>query len=167
MNIMTDEERRELGHLIKLMRNKKGITQRELAEKIGYKLNTVAKFEQGERVPNLGTLRQITEALDCKVAHIVPAGVLEDEDKENISVLENPAASCYVDWLRWMGVSCVTPSYEDVDITRKWKNAVLITRDGMTYNIEKHMDKIMEMSREHFILLVKQLGEPMGGMAEQ
>jgi len=161
MNMMTAEERKELGHRIKLMRGKKGITQRELAEKIGYKLNTVAKFEQGERVPNLGTMRQIADALSCKVAHFVPPALLDDEDKDNISVLENAAARHYVDWLRAMMVSCATPSYEDVDLTHKWKNAVLITKDGMTYDIEKQLDKIMEMSRDHFILLVKQFGEPM------
>ena len=166
MNIMTAEERKSLGHQIKLMRNKAGITQRELAEKIGYKLNTVAKFEQGERVPNLGTLRQIADALFCKVAHIVPSGVLDDEDTDNVSVFENPAVYHYVEWLRNMGVSCTTPSYEDVVLTRKMKQAVLITRDKMTYDIEKQIDKLMELSREHFILLVKQLGEPLGGTAK-
>jgi len=160
---MTSEERKSLGHQIKLMRKKKGITQRVLAETIGYKLNTVAKFEQGDRVPNLSALRQIAEALDCKIAHLVPAGVLDEEDKDNVSALGNPAARHYVEWLRYMGVSCATPSYEDVDLTRKWKAAVLITQDKATYNIEHQLEEIMVLSKEHFLLLARQLGSKQPG----
>jgi transcriptional regulator with XRE-family HTH domain len=153
MNLMTADERKDLGRQIKHMRNKKGYSQRELADKIGYKLNTVAKFEQGERVPNLGTLRQIADALDCKVAHIVPSGLF-NEDKDNLS----PAVQDFVNWLRHMGVACSTPGYEDVDLTYSRKHAIFIGHNDITYNIESSIEDMMKYSLEQALLFIKYFG---------
>ena len=49
MNIMTLEERKELGNRLKQARKEKGLSQEELANLIGLKVGTVSKYEQGDR----------------------------------------------------------------------------------------------------------------------
>lgn len=45
MNIMTLEERKELGNRLKQARKEKGLSQEELANLIGLKVGTVSKYE--------------------------------------------------------------------------------------------------------------------------
>ena len=50
---------------IKLLRNKEGLSQEEMAEKLGYKsINGYAKVERGESMPNKENLKKIAEILE-------------------------------------------------------------------------------------------------------
>lgn len=48
-------------------RIKKGLTQKELAEKIGTKQSAIARVESGEANPSFDFLEKITRALDSKL----------------------------------------------------------------------------------------------------
>lgn len=48
-------------------RTKKGITQKELAQKIGTKQSAIARFEAGSVNPSLGFLEKIADVMGYKV----------------------------------------------------------------------------------------------------
>lgn len=48
-------------------RTKKGITQKELAQKIGTKQSAIARFESGNVNPSLGFLEKMAEVMGYKV----------------------------------------------------------------------------------------------------
>ena len=74
MNIMTLEERKELGNRLKQARKEKGLSQEELANLIGLKVGTVSKYEQGDRTPGIGKLQLIANALECDTSRFVASG---------------------------------------------------------------------------------------------
>ena len=56
---------------VKEIRNKIGLTQGELAVKIGVNQNTVSQWETGERVPRADKLIQLAEILGCTVDELL------------------------------------------------------------------------------------------------
>ena len=56
---------------LKLLRMKKNLTQKELAEKVGVKHMTISYYETGYRFPRGGTLKKLAEALECEIKDIV------------------------------------------------------------------------------------------------
>ena len=58
-----------LGKLTKL-RNEKGLTQKELAEKTGKKQQTISEIERHEKSPTLTTLCQVANALDVDIEFV-------------------------------------------------------------------------------------------------
>ncbi|SHJ41782.1 helix-turn-helix domain-containing protein [Lutispora thermophila] len=63
-----------LGQKIKYHRERKGLTQKFIAEKIGVDVSTISKIENSKADPSLKMLRSIAVVLD------VPASVLIEED---------------------------------------------------------------------------------------
>ena len=59
--------------LLKLMfkRKEAGLTQAELAEKIGVHAKTIHHYENGDRQPNVDDLKKLAEALKCTINDIV------------------------------------------------------------------------------------------------
>lgn len=56
---------------LKIMRIRKGMTQIELAHKIGKSSNTIYFYESGWSAPRTETLEKIADALECEVKDIV------------------------------------------------------------------------------------------------
>ena len=52
---------------LRALRKQRGMTQRELAEKIGQTQQRVAEIESGEFSPSLDTLKPILKALDAEL----------------------------------------------------------------------------------------------------
>ena len=52
---------------IKLLRQRKGMTQKELAEKLRVSQQNVSRWETGEVIPRLNKLKLIAEALECTI----------------------------------------------------------------------------------------------------
>lgn len=48
-------------------RARKGITQKQLAEKVGTKQSAIARFESGRANPTLAFVKKLSEALDLKL----------------------------------------------------------------------------------------------------
>ena len=57
---------------IKYYRKLKGITQKELGEKIGVKHNTVSSYENGVNEPEQDLLFKIADALDISINDLFP-----------------------------------------------------------------------------------------------
>lgn len=55
----------EFNKNLKEIRQLRGFTQEEFAEKLGLNKFTISKYEQGTREPDLSTLEKIKIALDC------------------------------------------------------------------------------------------------------
>ncbi|MBU4479398.1 MAG: helix-turn-helix domain-containing protein [Candidatus Omnitrophica bacterium] len=62
-----NEELEKIGNKIRKARNKKNLTQRELAEKIGLSQQTVSFVERGYNNISFVTLQKITEALELNI----------------------------------------------------------------------------------------------------
>ena len=56
---------------LKEARKRKGYTQEELAHAVNVVSMTIYQYESGRRVPNARMLKQIAQALDCKVDDIL------------------------------------------------------------------------------------------------
>ena len=67
-----ESSRMEFEILAKLtrLRNEKGFTQKELAEKMGKHQQTISKIEKREKSPTLTTLCDLANALDVDIAFI-------------------------------------------------------------------------------------------------
>src|ERR1041385_1545066 len=55
------------------LRQKRGLTQMELAERLGLPQARVSELERGMRAPNLVAMLRLAVALECKVADVTPA----------------------------------------------------------------------------------------------
>lgn len=65
---------------IQAIRISRGMSQTELAKRIGVGRSTVAMWESGERSPNLDMLDTLADVLEC-----CPSAIYEDEDASSDS----------------------------------------------------------------------------------
>lgn len=63
------------------LRQNAGLTQRELARKIGVDRTTVTKWENGGSAPAIGKLHQLAAALNCTIAELVNEDEKQDGKK--------------------------------------------------------------------------------------
>ncbi len=56
---------------LKLLRKEMGLTQTELAEKLGLKQVTVAKWEKGERTPYIDYFIELAKFFNCTIDFLV------------------------------------------------------------------------------------------------
>jgi transcriptional regulator with XRE-family HTH domain/uncharacterized membrane protein len=57
----------ELGAYITTLRNKKGLTQKELAEQCNVDIRTIQRIENGDVVPRMYTINLLSKALDAEI----------------------------------------------------------------------------------------------------
>lgn len=62
------------GEKLKTQRLAKGFTQELLAEKIGVKKQTISRYENSEREPNLPTAKKIANALGISLEELAATG---------------------------------------------------------------------------------------------
>jgi transcriptional regulator with XRE-family HTH domain len=68
---------REIGDWLANYRSKEGITQSELARRLGWKQSVLARLESGEHAPRFATLQHIAATLRVRVnISISPEGVV-------------------------------------------------------------------------------------------
>lgn len=64
---------------IKRLREQAGLSQAELAERVGVKTRTLGSWERGEREPDLMTAWMLADAMDCTIDELAgrpkPTGV--------------------------------------------------------------------------------------------
>lgn len=75
-----------IGSFIKLMRQKAGMTQMELAGRIGVGNKTVSKWEQGRGIPDISLLHSLSLELDVDIESLL-AGNLDDIGKRWIGIV--------------------------------------------------------------------------------
>lgn len=69
---MSEKLRNTLGSRLQTARQKKGLTQAEVAKLAGTNTNYYAKLERDEAVPSLKKLEKIVKALGIKSSDILP-----------------------------------------------------------------------------------------------
>jgi y4mF family transcriptional regulator len=62
----------KLGRYIRKIRKAKGLTQEQLAEKIGTSIPWIGHIETGREAPNLAMLQKIAHALGVRVKELIP-----------------------------------------------------------------------------------------------
>ena len=72
-----------LGQKLKKLRTEKGLTQKELADRLHVTFQTVSKWENDENEPDISTLKELAKLYDCSVDYLI------SEDEEEI-VEETP-----------------------------------------------------------------------------
>lgn len=91
INIMTLDIKKLLGLRIKQLRQERGFSQEDFAEKLGIATRTLCGIEIGQSFSTAGTLEKILEVLDItpqdlfRVNHYQPR---EDLEKEIIEVVK-------------------------------------------------------------------------------
>ena len=63
-----------IGSQIKKKREEGGVTQAELAQRMGVATITIRQYESGKRNPKLGVLRRIADALEIPLGQLVGNG---------------------------------------------------------------------------------------------
>ena len=69
----------KIGKFIKKLRNEKGMTQADLAEKLGVSNRAVSKWENGLNMPDVSLLRPICEIFGITINELLSAEKIEDE----------------------------------------------------------------------------------------
>jgi transcriptional regulator with XRE-family HTH domain len=57
----------EPGYQIARLRIQRGLTQTQLAEKVGTRQPSIARLENGNSIPSLAFLKRIADALDARI----------------------------------------------------------------------------------------------------
>lgn len=156
MNIMTIEERKELGNRLKQARKEKGLSQEELANLIGLKVGTVSKYEQGDRTPGIGKLQLIANALGCDTSRFVASG---DEYYRMTQTTDyGNSLDAYLNWLKFSHFGCNPCEIENDDGSKT--PSYLISFDKETFPVsEEALGKIMEYQKEQFQQFIRHFGE--------
>ena len=81
------------GDLIKRYRKEKWLTQKELAELSKISVNSLSRYETGERNPNISTLEAIAAALDIYVYELTSKDENERLEYENTRI-QNRRIQC-------------------------------------------------------------------------
>ena len=66
-----DCEARAVAARLRAVREGAGITQAELAHRLGTTQSAVARLEAGQQRLNLATIRRVAEALDCDASLVI------------------------------------------------------------------------------------------------
>ncbi len=69
------------GKAIKELREKRKITQRELAEKIGVIDKTVSRWETGRGLPDIGIIEELAGALGVSIAELLTGDLRENQNQ--------------------------------------------------------------------------------------
>lgn len=66
-------KRADFGRRLKKLRDKRGISQQVLADFCGISKNTVARYERGERIPNIETAELIADFFGVTIEYLYRA----------------------------------------------------------------------------------------------
>lgn len=81
-----------IGERIRAARKEAGLTQGELAEKLGISAQGIAQWENGVRNAKLGTIKKVAEALDVPFRSLIPDS---GEERNNIESKNEDAAQSH------------------------------------------------------------------------
>ena len=77
-----------IGENIKKYRKIRRLTQKQLADKVCISVNSLSRYETGERIPNIYIIHKIANALDVVPAWIIGKSVLKGANEEELQQLE-------------------------------------------------------------------------------
>jgi DNA-binding XRE family transcriptional regulator len=65
------QDKLSLGEKIKAARKGAGMTQQQLSEKVGLAMNSISRYESGERFPDIYVLQKIATALNVPAEYFI------------------------------------------------------------------------------------------------
>lgn len=68
------------GRTIRELREKRRLTQKELAEKISVSDKTISKWETGKGLPDIGIVEELSKALGISVGELLTGEYRENEN---------------------------------------------------------------------------------------
>ena len=72
-------DKEKIGEFIAKLRKEKGMTQKELAEKLFVSDKAVSKWERGQSLPDITMVNPLAEALEVTAAELLNCGRIENE----------------------------------------------------------------------------------------
>ena len=75
----------EFGGVIRQRRKEAGLTQEQLAKRIGCATITIRQYESGKRTPSLNVLQDIANALDLEIVDWLPDDTSQDAPFKGLS----------------------------------------------------------------------------------
>lgn len=78
-------DQNKIGRFILDCRKKKGLTQEELAEKIGVTSKSVSRWENGNTMPDYSLLKDLCQELDISVNELLSGEKIKEKDYVNKS----------------------------------------------------------------------------------
>jgi transcriptional regulator with XRE-family HTH domain len=79
----------ETGKIIASLRDKKGLSQTELADKSGVSRVMIGKYERGEATPSIDAAKKIADALEVSLDYLVGEGINSKLDKQALKRLQD------------------------------------------------------------------------------
>jgi len=82
-----------LGQKLKELRSLKGLTQKELADKLHVSFQTVSKWENGENEPDIATLKELAALFNCSVDYLIGSeneGLTPPQQMQTVVVQHEP-----------------------------------------------------------------------------
>lgn len=74
----------KIGKLIKDIRKKNNLTQKELAEKLGVTYQAVSKWENGRNIPDISLLKQMSEEFGIELSGFLEGNIEKKKHNKNI-----------------------------------------------------------------------------------
>lgn len=106
------------GEQIKINRKKAGLTQEQLAKKIGLSLMTIRRYEKNERIVPNAVLQKVADALGCSKWDLVERITPEEMYRRDIERYSNmPSVEFPQDSFRQHAVNRVSLAIANVDET--------------------------------------------------
>lgn len=129
-----------LGESIKKYRNIKGLTQKELAEKIMISRSFMSQIESGISKPSEENLKKIADCLGVKVEQLITDNESENPLSELVLKLYELTKLEYIDWEK---------GYSHIDYFNGKEEDIMYfmakLNDDITYKIEIHEDNSKEL----------------------
>lgn len=72
------------GKIIADLRDKKGMSQSDLADKSGVSRVMIGKYERGEAAPSIDAAKKIADALEVSLDNLVGEGIYKGFDKKTL-----------------------------------------------------------------------------------
>lgn len=84
-----------LSARITYLRKSQGMSQSQLASKLSISASAVGMYEQGRRVPDLGTLIAISDLFDVSLDYLITGEEHQHLHKDQRPALNFPCSSCF------------------------------------------------------------------------
>ena len=120
------DEKNVFGTRLKERRKEKKMTQKQLADAVGAKHNSVSDWENGKNKPDPDTIERICEALDISAAYLLPSNRGETANEIDILYVSMSSGNASTDDLRKRLHDLIDQMDDDVlqllnDITIRFK----------------------------------------------
>ena len=73
----------EIGRFISHLRRERKLTQKEIADKLGVTYQAVSKWERGENLPDVLTLKKLADIYEVSVDYIINSGEEKNASMDN------------------------------------------------------------------------------------